>query len=96
MGALLTGLPVIPAALLPQYDLVIASKKSYGSTSEAGAPILWWKLAGKEREAPPTSCTLLDPLIQKRLLAYELVATEARQGMVIRRYVRRENGTPSL
>jgi hypothetical protein len=88
MSILLTGLPVVPAADLPQFDLVIASKKTFGISSQAEAPILWWKLAGKPRETPARPCALTDPAIQKRLLGYRLVNTETRQGMVIRRYRR--------
>jgi hypothetical protein len=80
---------VIPAAELPQFDLVIASQKVFGVSSQAEAPILWWKVAGQKKEYPPKPCSLLHPAIQKRLLNYELAHTEARQGMVIRRYRRK-------
>jgi len=75
-----------PASLLPVYDLVIASKKLYGITSDAAAPILWWKLAGQPKQEPPQRCALTDPAIQKKLLSYDLIDTETRQGMIIRRY----------
>lgn len=85
----LAGLPVTPAAALTQWDLVIASKKHYGVTSDPSAPILWWKQIGQEKQYPPRPCSLLDPAIQKRLLGYTLEHTEATQGMVIRRYKRK-------
>lgn len=86
----LQDVAVTPAALIPRYDLVIATQKTPFMTSRQDAPILWWKVAGRPRETPPAKCSLLDPVIQKRLADYELEATEARQGMVIRRYKKRQ------
>ncbi|GIK42413.1 MAG: hypothetical protein BroJett011_62460 [Chloroflexota bacterium] len=56
-SSLLADLPLTPAASLPQFDLVIASKKAYGISSQAEAPILWWKVAGQEKEYPPKPCS---------------------------------------
>lgn len=73
--------------LAPPVDLVIASRKyGRGSTSQADAPILWWKLVGRPKEVPPRPCSLVDPVIQKRLRAYKLVDTEVQANQVVRRY----------
>ena len=74
-----------PALVL--YDLVIASRKTgYGTTSHADSPILWWKMAGQEKETPAKPVTLIHPLVQKRLQAYELVDTEVQINQIIRKY----------
>ncbi len=79
----------------PLYDLVIASKKyGYGSTTNANAPIEWWKLAGGEKEAPPRQVSLADPVIQKHLEAYELVDTEIQTTRIIRKYRTLRVGAP--
>ena len=75
----------------PLFDLVIASRKNgYGTTSHADSPILWWKMAGQQREKPAKPVSLIHPLIQKRLQAYELVDTEVQINQVIRKYRRLE------
>lgn len=78
---------VVPGQTL--YDLVIASKKyGRGSTDHAEAPILWWKLAGKPKEEvyPQRRVSVIDSQVQERLASYELVDTEVRRNMVIRKY----------
>lgn len=68
------------------FDLVIASKKyGYNTTSDAGAPIAWFKKAGEERQEG-NGLSLASPGVQEALLKYDLVDTEARAGLVIRRY----------
>lgn len=83
-------LPVaVPGQVL--FDLVIASKKyGYNSTDHAEAPILWWKLAGQEKEElyPGRKINILDAAVQDRLQDYELVATEPKLNMIIRKYRR--------
>lgn len=75
------------ASSLPLYDLLIATRKyGYNTTSQADAPILWWKLSGRSKETPPVECRLTDPAIQKRLENYELMDTEVHAGQVIRKY----------
>lgn len=77
--------------LTPLFDLVIASRKNgYGTTSHADSAILWWKLAGQEKEKPAKPVSLIHPLVQKRLQAYELVGTEVQINQVIRKYRRLE------
>lgn len=71
-----------PAAL---YDLVIATKKA-PFVSGADGHILWWKLAGKEKETPLARMYLTAPEIQKALLRYKLVDTEALSTAIVRRY----------
>ena len=69
----------------PTFDLLISTSKSGLTTADD--KILWWKVAGKEKQEPPVwGCTLTNPVIQKRLLAYELVDTEVKQFEVIRKY----------
>lgn len=84
---------VLPVAVPGQvlFDLVIASKKyGYNSTDHAEAPILWWKLAGQEKEEiyPARKISILDAAVQDRLQDYELVSTEVKSGMIIRKYRR--------
>jgi hypothetical protein len=77
-----------PASAVPLYDLLIASKKyGVGSTSQADAPITWWKMAGQDKYFPK-SARLTDPEIQKRLAAYELVETEVHPNEIVRKYRR--------
>lgn len=91
METLNTILAQMPTQTPVLFDLLIASRKGgYGSTSHADAPILWWKLAGCEKEKPAKPVTLVHPLIQKRLAAYELVDTEVQPNQVIRKYRRAE------
>lgn len=77
----------VPGTDQPLYDLLIASKKyGYGSTTNADAPIIWWKVAGHEKQAPRRSLSIVDPALQQRLEAYELVDTEVQPSQVIRKY----------
>ena len=71
----------------PTYDLLISTKRLGLSTgSIASDKILWWKVAGQEKGEPFRTRAITDPLVQKRLLAYELVDTEVKQFEVIRKY----------
>lgn len=71
----------------PLYDLVIASRKyGFSSTTNANAPIEWWKVAGGEQQSPPGQVSLTDPIIQQHLAAYELVDTEIHPMRIIRKY----------
>lgn len=70
-------------------DLVIASRKyGYNSTTTAEAPILWWKLPGRDREElwPHRRATLVDPEIQTRLEGYELIDTKVGRDQIVRWY----------
>lgn len=81
----------VPGADKSLYDLVIASRKyGYGSTTNAAAPIAWWKLAGQEKEVPPRTVSLTNPVVQKHLEAYELVDTEVHPTEIVRKYRRLE------
>ena len=78
---------VVPGQTL--YDLVIASKKyGYGSTDHANAPILWWKVAGQPKEEiyPRRRVSVIDNEVQDRLAGYELVDTEVKRNMIVRKY----------
>lgn len=84
-----------PAPAQPLYDLLIAAKKyGYGSRSRDAqdAPIVWLKFAGEEKRPPKDpKITLAHPSVQKFLLGYELVATEAHQFEIVKKY-RKING----
>lgn len=82
----LENIPPPPGCIL--YDLVIASKKyGYGSTTNANSPILWWKLAGEAKEdVYAQKYTLINPVIQQKLLDYELIKTEVHSCQIIRKY----------
>ncbi len=79
----------VPGQVL--FDLVIASKKyGCGSTDHAEAPILWWKVAGQDKEElyPSRLVSLVDSVVQNKLANYELVATDVKVNMIIRKYRR--------
>lgn len=69
----------------PAYDLVIATKKTPFTTGSEDYKITWYKKAGADK-VTPAGKNLADSDIQKALAKYRLVATEARQSEVIRRY----------
>lgn len=57
-------------------DLVIVTRrvvKFHGQTQSNDGRVLWWKLAGQEKQAPRLTARLTDPSIQTRLKNYELV-----------------------
>lgn len=71
-----------PGAL---YDLVIATSKRPFTTGSEDYKIAWYKRAGCDK-VEPQGKKLTDSDIQKALLKYRLVATEALQSLVVRRY----------
>ena len=73
--------------MTPICDLVIATKKIPYISGPDGY-ILWWKVAGQDKQVLTKKAFLTDDIIQKRLTGYRLVSTEARQGEIVRRYTK--------
>lgn len=69
----------------PTFDLLISCSR-VGISSFINDEILWWKVAGQGKHEPSQTCAITDPIIQKRLLAYELVTTEIKEFEIIRKY----------
>jgi hypothetical protein len=79
------------AHLQPAFDLVITfAKYGKGSTTQQDSKILWWKVAGQERQAPKGRLTLADLISSKALEKYVLVGTEVSDLQVANRYVLKE------